>query len=114
MSTAANPPYISCGTTVGQVDRGPSHPIPPHLPIRSFFPRAFESPALENLSGLPAAKPSVSTSSRARTRATARPDAFRSAVELEEMDRGRAIPVPENYHDLPSETRNRRGEWVTR
>jgi hypothetical protein len=33
-------------------------------------------------------------------------DAFRSAVEFEKVDRGRAIPVPENYHDIPSETRN--------
>jgi hypothetical protein len=42
------------------------------------------------------------------------PGVFRSAVEFEKVDRGRAIPVPENYHDLPSETHNRRREWVTR
>jgi hypothetical protein len=41
-------------------------------------------------------------------------DAFRSAVAFEKVDRGRVIPAPESYHDIPSETHNRRGEWVTR
>jgi hypothetical protein len=39
-------------TTVGQVDRGSSN----HISIRTSFPQAFGSPALDNLSGLPAAQ----------------------------------------------------------